>query len=140
MSDSARIVLYCLLPLLSAISAAQDLSSLDLVGKSKQQIRDVLGDPLSCKQTYQGTACTYGTGKTEIIYIGERADWITFSELEDVPFTARALRHVGLVPAPPLRRNPTRMHWLGHQGLEVITVHGAGDIARVIQIRAYTPN
>ncbi len=111
----------------------------ELAGKPEQHIRQLLGDPLSCKPTYQGTACSYEEGNTEIIYIDGRADWITFTGIENAPFTAAALGHVGLTATPPLARTPTRLLWLQHQGMEAITIHGEGDVARMIQIRAYTP-
>lgn len=135
-----RPVLLCLALLLPATSPAQDRSVLDLAGRPEQQVRPLLGEPLSCRPTYQGTSCSYENGNTEIIYIDARADWITFTGMENVPFTAEALRHVGLAPAPPLARNPTRLLWLQHQGMEAITVYGDGHAARMIQVRAYTPN
>ncbi len=115
------------------------LEVLELVGQSQPAIEARLGAPERCRQTYHGVACEYAAQQIDITYIDGKADWILVSGLQQVAFDHRALEHIGLQPAPPLVRNPFRMHWQSHQGLAVVSVYARGAYVDFIHVQAYTP-
>ena len=112
----------------------------EIVGKSRSEIDKLIGEPLSCKETYQGISCKYQAGHLEeIIFIDDRADWLLLSEFDELPFEYMSIKHIGLPPAPPTVINPFRMHWQFHAGIAVISMYSAGKYISYIQVRAYTP-
>jgi hypothetical protein len=115
-----------------------DYRVLDLVGKTQAEIITELGQPISCKKTNQGTSCKYKSKSVEIIYINQRADWIAFGKIEDLPFDFNALSYVGLVPTTPFVHRAGQMHWQNHHGLELISIYGNSTQTQVIQIKAFT--
>jgi hypothetical protein len=131
------LVIISLLPLLPAYAQVIDVRK--IIGKSHNEVENVLGQPASCNETYQGLSCNYEIAETEVIYIDGRADWITVSGLENIEFNHGAIRQIGLTPAAPLVQNPFRMHWASHQGLAVVSVYGSGKYVALIQVRAFTP-
>ena len=124
---------------LSRVAGAGEviLDVLSLRGTGEQQVARDLGQPEECGETYQGTRCRYRDG-IEITFIDGRADWIQVAPEGEIPFEPRAIRHLGLLTVPPAIRNPFRMHWIGHHGLEVVTVLGSGHYVALFQVQAYT--
>ncbi len=124
--------------LLSAARAAV-VDVTEIVGKSMAQVQQILGSPLQCKKSFQGLSCDYALAEIEVIFIDEKADWITFGGFQQVEFDYRVLEKIGLIAVPPLVHNPFRMHWQNHQGLAVISVYGSGRWVTFVQVRAFTP-
>jgi hypothetical protein len=112
--------------------------AMDLVGNPQSEIATQLGQPVSCKETNQGTSCKYKSKSIEIIYINGRADWLAFGKIKDLPFDFNALSYVGLVPTTPFVYRAGQMHWQNHHGLELISIYGNATHTKVIQIKAFT--
>jgi hypothetical protein len=130
------VVIVSLLPLLPAYAEVIDVRK--IIGKSHNEVEAVLGQPVTCNETYQGLSCNYEIAKTEVIYIEGRADWITISGLQNIEFNHNAIQQIGLTPAPPLIHNPFRMHWESLHGLAVVSIYGAGKYVKFFQVRAFT--
>ena len=123
-----------------AIAGVDGLDVREIVGKSRSEIDTLIGQPLSCKDTYQGLSCKYQAGYLEeIIFIDDRADWLLLSGFDELLFEYMSIKHIGLPPAPPTVINPFRMHWQFHAGMAVISMYSSGKYVSYIQVRAYTP-
>ena len=134
-----KLLLSLLLFLFPILGFSSGYNVLELAGKSESEISELLGPPEKCNETYQGESCEYTNHDIEIIYIENRADWITYTISKELPFDASALEYIGLKRAQPVVHNPTKMHWQHYYGLEVITIFGIGSKTLFIQVRAYTP-
>ncbi len=132
-------LLFCL-ALLWAPSGNTDPPIIDvqaISGTAETDVVRLLGKPIHCAETYQGSACQYADG-IEVVFIDGRADWIQFAPEVEIPFEPAALRHIGLLPAMPTVRNPFRMHWDGHQGLALVSVYGSGRYVALYQVHSFT--
>ena len=130
-------VLIVLLLQMNRADAAA-INVLDIVGKDQESVARIIGEPASCKQTYQGVSCRYPDNNLEVVFINDRADWMLLDNLNRLKFHYNALSAIGLRPVPPLINNPFRMHWQHHHGLEVISIYGSGEYVAFIQIKAFT--
>ncbi len=110
-----------------------------IAGKSVDEVATILGQPVACRDTYQGLSCDYKSTDTEIIYINDKADWITIGGFEELEYNYRAIEKIGLRPVLPVVQNPFRMHWDSHQGFAIVSVYSSGRYVVFIQVRAFTP-
>ena len=132
-------LLFCLV-LLWAPAGNTDSPIIDVLaisGSAQTEVARQLGEPVHCAETYQGNACQYAGG-VEVVFTDGRADWIRLEPEVEIPFEPGALRHIGLLPAPPAVRNPFRMHWDGLQGLAVVSVYGSGRYVALFQVHSFT--
>ena len=60
---------------------AQILKITDVVGKTADELRVVLGPPENCETSLYSSRCAYAPGQTEVVVIDGKADWITVSAL-----------------------------------------------------------
>ncbi len=100
-----------------------------IAGKSEKEVSAYLGQPLSCGDSKFGEKCHFQKGETEIIFIDEKADWITVQGAEQIPFSMSALSAIGLQVQQPSFRSDFVLRWRSIQGLmEVSIFKGASNI------------
>src|SRR5690606_29103293 len=83
----------------------------EIAGKSEAQIAAILGEPISCEDTNYDKKCFYQQGHTEIVFISEKADWITISALDSVPYSGKALPFLGIDESSASVSNSFVMRW-----------------------------
>ena len=59
---------------------------LKIVGKTPLQVADILGTPSGCFITKYGRKCSYILADTEVVFINDKADWITVEGIDNIPF------------------------------------------------------
>lgn len=93
-----------------------------IAGKSEKQVAAYLGEPYSCGQSKYGKKCQYKKGETEIVFINNKADWITVEGVDQVPFTKSALKALGLKVVTPAFSNDFILRWNSVQGLSEVSI------------------
>ncbi|MYM36589.1 hypothetical protein GTP38_19860 [Duganella sp. FT94W] len=94
----------------TAVMAGPLVDVTKIAGKDAKHVAHILGSS-KCSKTKYGPRCEYRNGGIEVVFIGGLADWITISNLEDVPFNADALKALGLNSARPSATRPTVIRW-----------------------------
>lgn len=94
----------------AAVIAAPAVDVTKIAGKDAKHVAQILGSS-KCSKIKYGPKCEYRNGSIEIVFIGGVADWITISNLKDVPFDANALKFLGLNRARPSAAKPTVIQW-----------------------------
>ena len=108
-TQAAAAVLLIALPLFA--SAELDVDVQTIAGKSVSEVAKVLGKASGPEKTKYGSKMLYKGGKVEVVFIAGKADWITISNLTDVPFTPKAIEALGLKAAPPTFKSDIVMRW-----------------------------
>ena len=134
-----KYLILCVALIVTTRVYAAEIQILDLVGRNQMEVVETIGEAKSCNPSPQGINCYYPQKNLEIVFIDERADWLTVDGFKELAFNFRAIAEIGLKPIPALVTNPFRMHWQYHQGLEVVSVYGSGKNVAFIQVRAFTP-
>ncbi|WP_150118970.1 hypothetical protein [Massilia sp. NR 4-1] len=94
----------------TAVMAGPSVDVTKIAGKDAKHVAQILGSS-KCSKIKYGPKCEYRNGSIEIVFIGGAADWITISNLEDVPFNADALKALGLNKAHPSATKPMVIRW-----------------------------
>ncbi len=117
-------------------STAPILKITDVVGKTADELRAVLGPPENCETSLYSSRCTYAPGQTEVVFIDGKADWITINALGETVFDAAALARIGLSETKPTERSETELLWTSLPGLRELRVVGDGARIDFIRIKA----
>lgn len=87
----------------------------EIIGKTQKAVMEILGQPDSeCDRTRHGFKCYYKDGGVEIVYINNKADWITVNDPEGIGFYPGALVEIGLncpVDRKRVRHTPDVISW-----------------------------
>lgn len=83
----------------------------DIAGRSKDEVANVLGDPVSCENVKQGTKCLFTPGDTEIVFISGKADWITVEGLDSAPYSEEVLPLLGIAKTRAALSSDYTMRW-----------------------------
>lgn len=97
-----------------------------IAGKTAVEVTKVLGKPSGQEKTKYGPKILYKGGKIEVVFIGGKADWLTVSGMESVPFTANAIEALGLKAAAPTFKNDFVMRWEPHRDYHSVSIFNAG--------------
>lgn len=112
---------------------------LSVAGKTKSEVVSILGSPKSCSPIKYGDRCEYLKFETEIVFINNKADWITIHQLDAVPYREDALASIGLQQSPPSFSNSNVMRWQNKNGLLEISLFPTGDnYVEYVYIKART--
>ena len=98
----------------------------ELAGKSREQVSEILGPPTSCEAasvsgTRSDRLCRYPGGKVDVIFVGEKADWITYYKLRG-PFAPGTLSEIGLTANQPEFRNSFVIRWSYLEGMREVSM------------------
>ena len=127
------------LTLFSSIAFSSTLLDVtEIVGKTQEQVVNLLDSPTNCSKTKYGTKCAYVQGETEIVFINNKADWITVEGIDNIPFNKEALKSVGIKPANPSFKNDFSMRWDSIQGLKSVSLFKGVTNSDYIYIKAFT--
>ncbi|MDP2314047.1 MAG: hypothetical protein Q8P41_14185 [Pseudomonadota bacterium] len=134
----------------SPAAAPFDIRS--IIGKNKEGLVGVLGEPSGCETVTPSRVgkvpkCVYRDGSVEVVFIKNRADWITVNGTEsrspqaalDVPFDAASLPSVGL-SGTPTAKSPIGIFWRGSiEGVREVSMFGQpGAKVSYIYVKAFT--
>lgn len=111
---------------------------LQIVGKSKADVTRIIGKPQSCRQSKYGEKCSYSKGECKIVYINDKADWITVEAIDNVPFNKAALTSIGLPNQEPSFKSDYTLRWSGIAGLREVSLFKGSHNSDYAYIKAYT--
>jgi hypothetical protein len=96
-------------------SAELQIDARQLLGTSKTRVREVLGEPRSCRREGRGESCAYGRparpgDATEIFYVDARAARLTLPNY-GLAYQPESLSAYGLTAGEPVFRNEHVIRW-----------------------------
>jgi len=100
---------------------------LKVAGQSKKYVSTILGTPTSCKEIKYGEKCFYGQDENEIVFVNEKADWITVKSINTAPFSSQSLAYLGLRVKAPDFKNSYVIRWSHIQGFKEVQFFPSGD-------------
>lgn len=111
-----KYIAFALLALIpSFLNAEVIVDLMSIAGKTKDEVTQVLGEATpadSQNQSKHGERLFYRNGSFEIVYVNGVADWITITELKDVPFSPTSLKSLGFPKAyKPTFQNQNVIKW-----------------------------
>jgi len=128
-------VIFSLLAATSLFAtAAPVLDVQTIAGKAPADVTNVLGKPTQQETTKHGPKLSYNDGKTEVVFINGKADWITISGMSAVPFDANAIEALGLKPVAPTFKSAFVIRWEPHaiyNSVSVFALNGKVDYAYI---------
>ena len=126
-----------------ALSTAAYASSIvdvpKIAGRSMKQVAEQLKATPTCEKNKRGTKCDYNDGRIEIVYIDEKADWITVNRLEQVPFADTAIARLGFGQKSPSFRSSMVMRWNGLPGVVEVSLFKGQTGSDYAYIKVKTP-
>lgn len=93
-----------------------------LAGASKSDVSKLLGKSTGCESSKYGEKCTYEKLDAEIVYVKNKANFITLSDLKTINYDEHAIEYLGLKPAVPDAVGADSLFWKNQQGLLEIKV------------------
>ena len=125
-------------PAAPGATAASAVSLSAIAGKTRDEVREVLGEPQRCERAQYSERCQYGAARTQIVYIDGKADWlaIAFSDSE-APLAPQTLAAFGLPVREPDELGEQYSLWRNHGGYrEVRLVDGGyGDTQLFVKVK-----
>lgn len=109
-----------------------------IAGRSQPNLIAYLGEPVSCKEIKYGSKCQYVKGKTTVVFINGKADWLTVEELQSVPFSPVALEAIGLTKTEPTFSNVHVLRWEPLNSLRSIAIFPNGPNTDYAYIKVST--
>jgi hypothetical protein len=112
-----------------------------LAGKTAKEVQKLYGKPDASKpETVRAGPCkskhctssTYQNGRIEVVYINDKADWITVNEVTGQSLNANAIQLLGLPVTSPSFNNPSNViRWSLVKGLYEVSAfsNGSGGIS-----------
>ncbi len=93
-----------------------------LAGKSVQEVNAVLGKPSSRAKIPEGDSLNYESKGVEIVFQNAKANLITISNLESVPFTPSAITAIGLPISERSFASAAVLRWKNIQGIDEVSI------------------
>nr|VFK18224.1 MAG: hypothetical protein BECKLFY1418C_GA0070996_10408 [Candidatus Kentron sp. LFY] len=110
-----------------------------IAGKSKHQVDELLGKHTTCENIKYGEKCYYEKGKTEIVFIDGKADWITVNDMGYAPYSSKALEYLGISQRKPyFESKENGIRWNNIHGLREVLISPSGSYIFYAYIKAYT--
>ncbi|MDB4509322.1 hypothetical protein N9067_04175 [Akkermansiaceae bacterium] len=106
------------------------LQKIDLpgvIGKTQPEVARILGEASGSESTKHGPKKIYKNGAIEIVFIAGKADWITISDLQDIPFSPSCLEAFGLKKSKPSHASAIVIRWTEIKGMKSLTVFKGKD-------------
>ncbi len=122
----------------SFASSSPLIDVLKVAGKNQTQVAKILGEPINCSKIKHGNKCSYSVAETEIVFINEKADWITIEGIDNIPFNQNSLKSIGITPAKPNFKNNFTLRWSSIQGLKEVSVFKGVTNSDYAYIKALT--
>lgn len=108
-------------------------------GRSREDVRQVLGEPQRCEPAEFSERCRYGGLGVEITYIGGKADWITVPMGYDAsPLLPQTLATLGLPVRDPDEVNEHENIWHELAGYREVRLVGGDQGAIYARIKVAT--
>lgn len=107
-----------------------------IVGKTPDEIESILGKPEKIeKVSPNNTPCKesscnknfYKEGTLEIVFINNKADWITINNLRLYGFDEGILNFLGLSTKQPSNKNQNFIRWQNLENIKEINVYNNGN-------------
>ena len=109
------------LPQSSRASPAK-VDVLKVAGKTVKEVNAILGQPSSQEKIPEGNAITYKNKEVEVVFQTAKANLITVSNLESVPFTPSAITVLGLPLSKPSFASEFCLKWQNIPGIAEISI------------------
>lgn len=109
-----------------------------LVGKSKAEVSEIIGEPISCGPSKYGEKCKFKKAETEIVFIKGKADWITIEGIDNKPFADTTLQLFGFNNQKPSYSNSFTKRWEPLEGLISFSLFKGISNSDYAYIKAYT--
>lgn len=93
-----------------------------LVGKTVNQVNTLLGKPSSQEKIREGNKLIYEQKEVEVVFRASKANLITVSNLEHVPFGPAAISVLGLPKSQPSFASEHVLKWSNIQGISEISI------------------
>ena len=122
----------------TGVTPPDSLNILAIAGKDKASVAKVLGEPSECSQIKYGEKCIYSGPEIDVVFIKEKADWITLNKVSDLDFNAETLTKLGLDSAEPSWSNEHSIRWKNIQGLKSVELHPNGEKIYFIYVKVST--
>lgn len=98
-----------------------------IAGKDRGAVDTLLGDPTVCENLQRyGYKCTYEKFELEIVFINERADWITYNNVQAVKYSPEGLKAIGLETQTPTRQTEDAIQWRSIPGFKLVSFFPRG--------------
>ncbi len=137
-----RLIVYLVLALAPFSSVTAEITPvLDITriaGRSQPYLINYLGEPVNCMGIKYGLKCQYVKGKTTVVFINGKADWLTVEALEGVPFSPIALETIGLTKTEPTFSNSHVIRWEPLNNLRSVAIFPNGANADYAYIKVST--
>ena len=108
-----------------------------IAGKSTIEVEKILGKPDKIESSSaSGTPCKnvpcqkayYQKDKFEIVFINDKADWITINDLSDYDFSEDNIEIIGLPKTSPEFKNPDNLiRWKNIENIKEINIFNDGS-------------
>lgn len=120
-----------------------------IIGKNKTDVEKILGKPNNVKMIKpintpcQDTACeqaNYQSDKFEIVFINDKADWITINQVSEYEINDKSTELLGLEAAQPTFNSPGNVtKWNNIENIKELSIFddGSGHMS-YIYIKTFT--
>jgi hypothetical protein len=141
MNDLTRLILLYLAFGVFGITARADnpFEIEKIVGKTQKQVFLMLGKSSGEEKTKYGPKLSYRDNQIEIVFIHDKADWITINPPTDVVFGRSAITALGLKDMPPTFENSEVIRWEPHGTFHSISIFNSEGKVWYAYIKAFTP-
>lgn len=121
-------LVYSLVLFIYSTVSAETMVDINLIAnKDMEAVQAFIGEADSCKPSKYGQKCDYNHGDIEILFIDQKADWITINSLEGLPFNDDSITLLGIPGIPPTVNNKFDKHWEQVPGLISVTIFGGSN-------------
>lgn len=112
-----------------------------IAGKERGDVDTLLGAPAACENLQRyGYKCTYTKFELEIVFINEKADWITYNALQGIKYSPEGLKALGLEFQEPTNQTPDAIQWRSIPGFKLVSFFpkGGSDDTDYIYVKVTT--
>lgn len=122
----------------NVLSAAPIIEIKKVAGKTANEVESVLGAPSQTETVKQGTKRFYMKGAIEIVFINDKADWITVTPTKMTSFTKEALGELGLPVREATFSNQHVLKWEPFDDYQSISIFPGPDGIDYIYVMTQT--
>lgn len=144
-----KLLLALLLPACSALATGGSgieppnalVNVTTIAGKDRGAVDTLLGDPTDCENLQRyGYKCTYAKFELEIVFINEKADWITYNAVQGIKYSPDGLKALGLEVQKPTNQTPDAIQWRSIPGFKLVSFfpRGGSDDTDYIYVKVTT--
>lgn len=122
----------------TGVTPPDSLHILAIAGQHKTSVAKTLGEPAECSMSKHGEKCIYSGPEIEVVYINDKADWITLNKTSELDFKPETLTMLGLENAKPTWSNENEIRWQNIQGLRLVQFSPSGEKIFFIYVKVST--